>query len=383
MKFLIVKLLRQLLVDIYFYSFFILVLLLGTYIYSIEQTTNPFLVPSPTPILNPPIFIKETLPMPQGIHLAHAPTITAIDDQHLLVMYFAGSKEGASDVAIYSSKYDVSTYQWSLPTIVLDRKSLSKASHQYIRKLGNPVLYNQNGTIQFFVVATSFAGWAASKIYQFESTDQGRSFHFKSALILSPFFNLSTLVRTVPQALTDGGFLLPVYHEMESKYPLLLLFDKQGVYQGSTKMSKSKGLLQPTLIAISPSKGLAAFRNQKGYKQKMLVQYCNEGGSSCLKQQETNIDNHDSSVNLFYFYGDVYLVHNTANNNGDRGSLTLSLMNQNNSSFTPILSLDSSKKARVSYPTAIINGDIVDIVYDKNLNKIKHIRFNKRYLKQL
>ncbi|AGH52162.1 TPA: exo-alpha-sialidase [Legionella pneumophila] len=332
-----------------------------------------------------PVYIREKLPMPKGIKKAHSATLTKVDDSHLLAMYFAGSREGGPDVKIYSSIYDIHRNKWSTPKIVLTREKLRKNSHQLIRKLGNPVIYNQNGKLHLFVVATAFAGWAASKIYHFESLDKGKSFNYKATLYLSPFFNLSTLIRASPLPLVDGGFFLPAYHELESKYPLMLRFDKKGSYTESIQINHIGGQLQPSIIPLSSLNCLAGFRNANKTDHWMRIQYCQEGGLSWLDPQKTNIKNMNNSINLFNFNSEVFLVHNRTHKNNIKGQLVLSRMENSTGIFSYLFTLDTGEinNKSVTYPSTLVDRGYVDIIYDKNANEVIHIRFNKYYLDSL
>jgi len=90
--------------------------------------------------------IKEIIPAPQsnwlpdtGAPSVHAASLIALKDGAVRAFWFAGSREGAADVSIYSSVYDPKSSSWSAPTVVIDRISAEKGLSRYIAKLGNPV----------------------------------------------------------------------------------------------------------------------------------------------------------------------------------------------------------------------------------------------------
>lgn len=340
---------------------------------------------SPTPI-SKSYFKKQDIPMPKNIPSAHAASVVYLQNGDLLTAFFAGSREGASDVKIYGSIYNARTQKWGQPFILISREWLSDKSKQYIKKLGNPVLYRQNDRIYLFVVGTSIGGWATSKIYQLYADNfwTDRTFKYKQTLYLSPFINISNLVRTRPVATIDGGFILPIYHELADKYALILKFDSNGDIKQIIKPNSLHHQLQPSITPINQSECVVVFRNYRHSDNTMFSQTCSDGGNIWNKPQKTNIKNYDNSLNLIDFNHNIYLIYNTSFGNLNRGRLTLSKM-LSPTQFIKIKDLDytKSKQGEVSYPTTITNGQYIDIVYTYDRKNIRHIRFNQSYLKEI
>lgn len=57
-----------------------------------------------------------------------------------MAVWFAGSREGASDVQVRGSRYDPETAEWGDELILATRESTQLATQKCIRKLGNPVI---------------------------------------------------------------------------------------------------------------------------------------------------------------------------------------------------------------------------------------------------
>jgi len=114
--------------------------------------------------------IKASIPNPQtnwlpdtGNPSVHAASLIALNDGTVRAFWFAGSREGAADVSIYSSVYDAKSANWSAPTVVIDRISAEQGLSRYIAKLGNPVPARlPDGRLQLFFVTVSVGGWAGS-----------------------------------------------------------------------------------------------------------------------------------------------------------------------------------------------------------------------------
>lgn len=323
---------------------------------------------------------KHTLPSPTLS--VHSATLTHLQNEHrLMTAWFGGSREGAKDVQIYASWLDLDKPNavWSAPKVIVSRHNLARQSHTYIKKLGNPVLYQtQDGTVHLFVVATSYAGWAASKIYHLTQSKSQDEFVFRQILPLSPLVNVSHLVRTPPVALADGGFYLPVYHELAHKFEVLLRFDNDGNLIQKIRPNHLTQRLQPTLAALNDSDCLMTARNR--HSSPILIQKCHQGGLQWDNAIATNLNNDNNSLNIFSFDKDNYLTHNQSKNGNSRYALWLShLSGQFN--ITPFIELDYSDQSEVSYPTTLVVGDTVHIVYTYERTAIRHIAINNTFIK--
>ena len=98
-----------------------------------------------------------------GAASVHAASLISLKDGAIRAFWFAGSREGASDVVINSAIYDSKSGAWSAPTVVMDRLAAEKGLSRYIAKLGNPVpSRTADGRLQLFFVTVSIGGWAGS-----------------------------------------------------------------------------------------------------------------------------------------------------------------------------------------------------------------------------
>lgn len=333
-----------------------------------------------------PVFIKNDLPFQRKAPSVHSASITSLSEKKMIAVWFAGSGEGKPDVEIYGSIYDASSNLWGEPRSYLDRKRLIRDSGHFIKMLGNPVIYKSpNGDVHLFVVGVSFGGWATSKIYHYISRDKARSFEYQGVLRLGAFMNLSHLVRSSPVSLEDGGFYLPIYHELADKYPLIVRFGAEGKMLYAKKITSYKGQLQPSIVALDSKQCIVAFRSYAG--KEMWMQRCDDGGLIWKHPTKSNVLNEGNSIALFKINEDVYMLHNTREKTPDesRGTLVLSRLDQNQ--WRQVVILDVAQGARseknsveVSYPNVFVNGDIIDIVYTNNRTHISHIRLNQKWI---
>ena len=294
----------------------------------------------------------------------------------VMALFFAGSREGAADVKIYQSFYDAQNNEWSKAQSILDAKTLSKMSGKFIKKLGNPLAFEDiNGRVHFFVVGVSLGGWATSKVYQLEF-DENLKPKFKGELKLGAFLNFSHLVRTPAIVLDEGGFILPLYHELARKYALLGFFDEEANLLFTKRINTLKNQLQASLLAhnVGGAVCLAFFRNHKAYENAAFLQHCGGRGDSWQEPIKTNLKSYDSSSVLgliFVDYKDwdfkkseVLLVHNDGGKENPRSKLSLFwLKDETKGEFVKLFTLDEG--AEVSYPAILSLSKSQEIPNDR------------------
>ncbi|GAA7457708.1 3-deoxy-d-manno-octulosonic acid hydrolase subunit 2 [Helicobacter pylori] len=326
---------------------------------------------------SPPYFTQLTIPKPNDALSVHASALIGLPNDNLLSAYFSGTKEGARDVKISANLFDSKINRWSEAFIILTKEELSYYSHEYIKKLGNPLLFLHDDKILLFVVGVSMGGWATSKIYQLESALEPIHFKFVRKLSLSSFLNLSHLIRNKPLNTTDGGFMLPLYHELATQYPLLLKFDKHNNPRELLRPNALNHQLQPSLTPFKDC-AIMAFRNHS-LKDSLMLETC-KTPTAWQKPMLTNLKNLNDALNLINLNKELYLIHNPSDSSLRRKELLLSKL-ENSNSFKTLKILDKANE--VSYPSYSLNSHFIDIVYTYNRSHIKHIRFNMAYLKSL
>lgn len=316
-------------------------------------------------------------------HASAIVDISSISAASFMLLYFGGSKEGARDVGIYQSffmpsKQDTRNFgTWSEPHRLLDADSLSQMSGVFIKKLGNPITFmDTQGRVHIFVVGVSMGGWATSRIYwlMLDRKDL-RTLHYVKALYISPFLNISHLVRTPAMLTNEGGFILPIYHELARKYPLLLTFSPQLKLDSIIRPTQMTALLQPSFVPLSAHTSIGIYRTYKMYDNTLFVSIC---GSECVTKP-SNLKNYDSSSVLFSMQDSIFLLHNkpsSAQGNKreelwlyrlDKVSLSDSVVH-----FKALFMLDNLPYSEVSYPSVAvgtesmgetIGGEFVSIAY--------------------
>lgn len=335
---------------------------------------------------SPPLLMQHDVSKTTAsVHSATLAYIQNSQHNQLMAAWFQGSREGARDVQIYASFLNLNQpdkAQWTEPKVIVNREILAQQSQIHLKKLGNPVLHQtSDGTIHLFVVGTSYGGWAVSRIFHLTS-QTGQDFQFKQVLPLSPLTNISHLVRTPPVALQDGGFYLPIYHELAQKFEVLLRFNQQGELLGKIRPNPLVGALQPAVVATSEQDCISARRHNPA--QLLQIQVCHQGGLKWEQPISANLYNYDNALNIIHFNQKNYVIHNQARAEKTRFELWLSELKQQGDGFLldKQVLLAQANDAEVSYPTTLILGDDLHLVYTHDRQSIRHIYLNRALLAQ-
>jgi predicted neuraminidase len=330
----------------------------------------------------------------------HANSVLELRNGDLACVWFGGSKEGASDVGIYLSLYQKNNPQtkaWSPALLLLDREILkSRYGIRWIRKIGNPVLHQDaKGLFHLFVVTVSVGGWAASRIEHFVCLkDNLLDWHYRGRLPISPWPNISHLVRAPAVNTAGGGFILPAYYELGEKYGVLLRFNADGFYHDKLILqspSSAHRLIQPWPVCHSDGSIGFFFRDNSRYPQhRRRIHFCtrtdlnvnaSEGNSDCLKHhiQALSLSNPDASVAAIAIAdGGYWLVRNpdTPEYRWRHGLVLERLDAQFRIKETLWLERGDSD-SEFSYPTILAaqNG-LVHIIYTHNRKTFRHRVFS-------
>lgn len=306
--------------------------------------------------------VREGLiPMPEGVPAAHASSLVAFpvahplnDQKALAAFWFAGTRESGADVQIASSTFDRSTQVWDAPQWVVNRHTVGKDLGIQIRRIGNPVAWSDvTGRLHLFVVATGLGGWAASRVVHLteHAPMQFKVVRTLPLTALVPAFNTSTLVRTVPMPMADGGAVLPLYFEIGIKYGVAVRLNAEGEMQSITRITQRREVLQPTMVAHSPTHWSGFMRD---YSPTEMVAHSEtfDAGRHWQDVGNLSLSNPGASIAaLRLSSGGLMLAHNPAG----RGREVLLLSTSANTplSWTTRTLIDGVKADEYSYPTLI------------------------------
>lgn len=326
-----------------------------------------------------------------GAVSVHAASLIALKDGAIRAFWFAGSREGAADVAIYTASFDPKSSHWGAPTVVADRVGVEKGLVRYIAKLGNPVPARMaDGRLQLFFVTVSIGGWAGSSITSMISDDEGLTWGAPQRLITSPFLNLSTLVKSPAVAFTDGRIGLPAYHEWIGRFGEFLRVDAARVID-KRRMSSGRSTIQPLVLVADSQNASAYFRQTRAANlpKQIPVSLTSSAGEEWQSAPDLLIPNPNSAVAGLQLNKGVRLL---ALNNIDTGRYRLVLMMSDSRmtdwQIVAVLEDDSAlpenERQEFSYPYLItVDGDDAHLVYTWDRKKIRHRYFSGAWLKHV
>ncbi len=351
--------------------------------------------PPPVPRAAMPSWLQQTskpawhrigggvIPMPPATPSAHASNLLVMPAEAssaVTAFWFAGERESAPDVQIAASQFDRSSQQWVAARFVLKREAQAELLGYGIRRLGNPVAWRDaNGRTHLFVVATGLGGWAAGRVLHTVQTsvdDRLEMMEFTPlrTLPLSWLWNISHLVRSAPLPLHDGGMLLPAYFEIGIKYPVALRFDRQGEFVGMERMSQRNYLLQPTIVANSPTNWVALLRDTRPDGRIGVVR-SRDGGAHWEDSESLPLVNPDAAVVALSLAPTQHvLVHNSSPHS--RSTLDLSV-SSDGLAWSRVAPLESGTDAdEYSYPSLAWADRSLWISYTDHRRQIAWQRFS-------
>jgi predicted neuraminidase len=331
-------------------------------------------------------FYKTQL-LPSSTQSVHSATAVELADGRLRAFWYGGTREGASDVAIYTSVYSPKDETWSAERAVMTRQLAQRSLHRSIRKLGNPVAgRDRSGRLCLFFVSVSVGGWAGSAINLTVSGDEGETWSAPKRLVASPFFNISTLVKGVPLRLSGGTVALPAYHEFLGKFGELLRVDGEGRVVGKTRLSWGDTSLQPVIVPRSSTEAVALMRYAGDPPARILMIRTRDAGAHWSEPVKTALPNPNSAVGAVLLAGGpLALAFNDAES--DRESLALALSTDFGDNWRVARRLEGASLPphapvlEYSYPWIMQDrsGD-VHVLYTWGRSRIKHAVFNRAWL---
>ena len=344
-----------------------------------------FLLKSDSQSASPAHFETRIAWRPEGVKQVHGSSLVSLPGDELLMVYYGGSSESALDVKLYQARFRNGA--WEQPSLLIGPKEVGKATHRYTRRVGNSSLYRDaQGRLHLFFVSVGYFGWSCSSLNQMTSTDDGKTWSSPCRLITSPLFNVSTLLRSPAVPLENGGFLLPVYYELTNKFPEALEFDKNGELVRKMRMTGEHGTLQACIVPVSASEAFAYERNRL-YEElpKLKYQKTSDGGLTWTAPATLDVSNLDSPVAAVRLSTDCFLM--AYNPTYDREILKLAV-SKNGIDWGEVKELDrrpldpAHPEIEFSYPTFVVHGETIDLVYTYHREGMRHYRFNMSWLQE-
>jgi len=350
-----------------------------------EPATFAIRSPSAPAVDGKPFMVEEFINPDPGKGMVHVGSICELPDGRLIAAWYGGTREGAKDVAIFLALKDPGHLtRWSKPKRVVDRVSASRELYRYIKKVGNPVIFAGSGDHLYLVYVTiSAGGWSGSSLNIKASSDAGATWNKSRRLTLSPFFNISELVRNKPVPLSSGGFALPIYHECLGYFPEILWLqpgrEDASIAFRKSRMTGGQSFIQPSVVAYAPSLATGFYRCRSDEKA-VGVAVTKDSGVSWSEPQTLKLPNPDSAVDAILLSDHrILLAFNDSLQN--RENLRLAVSNDQCANWARIATLDSTQGEKYSYPYMIRSQDgLIHLIYTWHRKRIKHMVFNEAWV---
>jgi len=350
-----------------------------------QPATFATYAPSTPEVDSKPFMVEEFINPDPGTGMVHVGSICELSDGRLTAAWYGGTREGAKDVAIFLATKDPGhPTRWSKPKRVVDRISASRELYRYIKKVGNSIIFTGSGDRLYLIYVTiSAGGWSGSSLNVKVSSDAGITWNNSRRLTLSPFFNISELVRSKPVPLNSGGFALPIYHECLGYFPEILWI-QSGREDGAIAFRKSRmaggqSFIQPSVVAYGPALATGFYRCRSD-KKAVGVAVTKNAGVSWSEPQTLNLPNPDSAVDAILLSDHrILLAFNDSVQN--RENLRLAVSDDRGSDWVRIATLESTQGEKYSYPYMIRSQDgLIHLVYTWHRKRIKHVVFNEAWI---
>jgi predicted neuraminidase len=305
----------------------------------------------------------------------------------MLAFWYRATYEGADNAELVSSRFDGT--QWSPTSVVTNSARVSHDFAITIKSLANPVPFRRSDNeIWLFFAASRLSGWATCEIGLIRSFDNGATWGPAQTVYASPFLNMSHLTKSTPFLFSDGRIGLPVYHEMNKKFPVLLVLNQEGRVIDRRRMGHGgKVGYQPMIVPTGPSTAIAFVRRLKSRKpQSILISRTDDGGQTWTPPTPIDLPNPGGPISAIRYDASHILMAFNDDPEVER-NITLALTDLEGKTFRRVGVIarmnTAKKKSTVAYPFLIASAPgQYDVVYSRPLKSINHVRFSSAWVEQ-
>ena len=334
------------------------------------------------PASTAPFFREEIINSNLDLPMSHVASISELPGGRLAAAWYAGSKEGARDVAIYFATRDPDAAGWSRPRAIVSRETAERDLSRPIKKVGNAVLFSDaGGRLWLLYVSITFGGWSGSSINLTKSDDGGLTWAPSQRLTLNPLLNLGELVKNGPVSLSDGTCLVPIYQELAGRVPELLWLHPSGngLLPAKSRIHGGRSGYQPAVVALTTTSALAVLRDFSP-RQRISVARTDNAALDWSSPVALDLPNPDSGLAaLRLMDGRVLLIFNDSITG--RENLQLAVSIDEGRTWRRVVTLDQVSERGVDYPFVIQTRDgLVHVVYTWKMAVTKHVVFNTNWL---
>lgn len=293
----------------------------------------------------------------------HPAAIEELANGDLYLVYYGGEGEYEGDTAVFGARKRAGENSWPAPRVVADTPFTGD---------GNAVVWQApDGLVWLFYVCRFGETWSTSRIKAKVSRDGAETWSDSLLLTLEP----GTMVRNRPIVLSNGEYLLPIYHETgedtektgaDTTSLFLRYNSKTKKWTEAGRIRSPKGNLQPGVVELEPGHLIAYCRRAGDYlpttKGYIIRSESRDYGQTWTEGVDSKFPNPNAAIDFLKLRnGHLLLVYN--NSMSDRTPLTAAISTDGDQSYAASRDIVSGP-GDYGYPYAIQSrDDRIHLVY--------------------
>jgi len=311
----------------------------------------------------------------------HPASIEQLASGDLYIVYYSGAGEYKGDTAVYGSRLVKGTTKWTPPQVIADTP---------FRSEGNAVMFQApSGEVWLFYVCRYGETWSTSRIKAKVSRDGARTWSDSMMIAMQE----GMMVRNRPIVLSNGDYLLPIYHEKgddreevgpESVSLFLRYNIKTHRWTPTGPIRSAKGNVQPAVVQVAPNHLVAYCRRGGGYGPTtdgwLIRAESRDGGQTWSEGKNSKFRNPNAAVELLKLHsGRLLLIYNDSMT--DRTPLAAALSSNGDRTYAHRCNLVTGP-GPYAYPAAVQAKDgKIHLVYTtEDRTVIMHATFDEQYI---
>jgi predicted neuraminidase len=312
----------------------------------------------------------------------HPASMTELRNGDLYLVYYGGAGEYALETAVYGSRRKKGDDTWTPPQAI---------ARDPFRSLGNAVIWQApDDVVWLFYVVRFGKTWSTSRIQAKVSRDGAAT--WSDAFIIT--LEEGMMVRNRPIVLTNGDYLLPVYHETghdtemvgPDSTSLFLRYSRNtGEWIQTGRIKSPTGNIQPAVVQLTDTHLIAYCRRGGDYRPTktgfIIRAESHDGGMTWSEGRNSGFPNPNSAIEFLKLRsGALLLVYNDSMT--QRTPLTAALSTDEDRSYPHRRNLAEGRNS-FAYPIGFQAADgRIHIVYTSDQRTvINHAVFDEAWVK--
>ena len=306
---------------------------------------------------------QRLIPPQPRYPMSHAPYVASLDDERLIVIWFAGAREWAKDVQILCTIHDPSAGTWS-PI----RDLVSDVGYT----MGNSVFARDDaGALHLWYVRTK-GYWHEGEIVHLTWGELEQGYLSKAVVPLERGW----LVRGRP-ILRGAVVHLPVYDERALVSAIWECNLVTGVSRLSETIAAPGGLIHPTLVAMGSLEFRCFMRNPRD-PNRIHLSYSMDRGARWSRAFPTALPNPNSGLDVVRVTGTRLIC---AYNHSERNRYPLSLARSENGGVEwERLGDLETEPGEYSYPSLLLGPHGLHLAYTYRRELVKFLTLDAERL---